>query len=151
MSNQNNKNFIKTEKEILIDKFDIWNSLKKNVNKKELEISKKFKYPKVGEVWMCHLGYNIGYEQNGIGENFLRPCLVVKKFNNQMFLVVPLSTKQKDFDFYFNFTDINNEKVSVILAQIKLVSIKRFERKMYELDNLVLKNIKSKLAKFFEG
>jgi len=39
---------------------------------------------------------------------------------------VSLSTKQKDFDFYFNYTDPNSKKVSAILAQMKLVSLKKY-------------------------
>ncbi len=81
---------------------------------------------------MSALGRNIGYEQNGSGDNFARPVLIVKKFNNNMFWCVPLSTKQKHFDFYFNFTDPNEQKVSAILAQLKLVSVKRLKRKPYE-------------------
>jgi len=84
---------------------------------------------------MSSLGQNIGYEQNGTGNNFIRPVLVIKKFNNQMFWIVPLTTKQKEFDFYFNYADPNNQEVSAILAQIRLVSVKRFNRKMYEISN----------------
>jgi len=65
-----------------------------------------------------------------------------------MFWSVPLSTKQKDFDFYYNFIDSNNNKVSVILAQLKLISVKRLKRKIYDLSNTELKEIKDKLKKF---
>jgi mRNA interferase MazF len=79
-------------------------------------------FPKEGEVWMCSLGKNIGYEQNGSGESFLRPIMIIKKFNNHMFWTIALSTKQKRFDFYFNYTDPNGLKVAGILAQMKLTS-----------------------------
>ena len=97
---------------------------------------------------MSSIGKNIGYEQNGSGDNFSRPLLVVKRFNNHMFWCIPLSTKQKKFDFYFNFTDPNNEKVSVILAQMKLVSVKRLKRKLYAIPPNTLVEIKEKLKKF---
>lgn len=125
--------------------FDIWNELKKKIEVTDEELES---FPKESEVWMCHLGRNLGYEQNGSNDNFSRPVLIVKKFNNHMFWSVPLSTKQKPFDFYFNFTDPNGEKVSVIIAQMKLVSIKRLKRKMYDLPEKMLENIKVKL-KFF--
>ena len=41
-------------------------------------------YPKVSEVWMCYWGKNIGYEENGSEVSFLRPAMIVKKFNNEM-------------------------------------------------------------------
>ena len=65
-----------------------------------------------------------------------------------MFWCASLSTKQKKFDFYYNFTDPNGEKVSVILAQLKLVSVKRLKRKIYDISKGNLKEIKEKLKKF---
>ena len=125
--------------------FDSWNELKKKI---EAEKNEPNKFPKEGEVWMSSLGRNIGFEPYGSGANFSRPVLIVKKFNNHMFWCVSLSTKQKNFDFYFNYTDQNNQKVSAILAQMKLVSVKRLKRKLYELNGDKLQEIKLKLKSF---
>ena len=125
--------------------YNIWNELKKKI---ELTDSHPTYFPQEGEVWMSSLGKNVGYEQNGSGDNFSRPILVIKKFNNHMFWCVPLSTKQKPFDFYFNFTDPNNQKVSVILAQLKLISVKRLNRKLYEVAPKLLVQSKDKLRGF---
>ncbi|MEK7175389.1 MAG: type II toxin-antitoxin system PemK/MazF family toxin [Patescibacteria group bacterium] len=122
--------------------FNDWNELKKNI---EVEKNDPDKFPKEGEVWMCSLGKNIGFEQNGSGNNFSRPILIIKKFNNHMFWAIPLSTKQKKFDFYFNYTDLNNQKVSAILAQMKLVSIKRLKRDIYVIPKNLFDQIKQKL------
>lgn len=65
-----------------------------------------------------------------------------------MFWVVPLSTKQKDFDFYFNYTDPNNKKVSAILAQMKLLSVKRLKRKLYDIPDKLFDEMKQKLKSF---
>lgn len=125
--------------------FDSWNKIKKGL---DAEPDTPDKFPKEGEVWMSNLGQNIGYEQNGGGDNFSRPVLVIKKFNNLMFWCVPLSTKQKPFDFYFNFTDPHNQKVSAILAQIRLMSLKRLRRNLYEIGTETLKEIRAKLKSF---
>jgi len=125
--------------------FDSWNELKKEI---DVEKNEPDRFPKEGEVWMSSLGKNIGYEQNGSGDNFSRPILIIKKFNNHMFWVIPLSTKQKDFDFYFNFTDPNNQKVSAILAQMKLVNVKRLKRKLYGVPNELFDEIRQKLKSF---
>ena len=127
--------------------YDVWNELKKKI---QSDISEPDYFPKEGEVWMSSLGKNIGFEQNGNGTNFSRPILVVKKFNNHMFWCASLSTKQKKFDFYYNFTDPNGEKVSVILAQLKLVSVKRLKRKLYEIQSGSFKEIRMKLRAFLE-
>ena len=125
--------------------FDKWNKIKKKI---EGEINQPDRFPKEGEVWLSTLGKNIDHEQNGSGDNFARPVLIVKKFNNQMFWSVALSTKQKPFDFYHNFTDPNGNEVSTILAQLKLLSVKRLDRKLYDLPDKQLQEIKDKLKKF---
>lgn len=125
--------------------FDSWNELKKKI---DVEKNEPDRFPKEGEVWMSSLGKNIGYEQNGSGDSFSRPILIVKKFNNHMFWVVPLSTKQKEFDFYFNYTDPNDQKVSAILAQMKLLSVKRLKRKLYDIPNELFDEMKQKLKSF---
>ncbi|MCX6753903.1 MAG: type II toxin-antitoxin system PemK/MazF family toxin [Candidatus Nomurabacteria bacterium] len=125
--------------------FDNWNELKKKINIKDT--GPEF-FPKLGEVWICILGKNIGREQNGGSDNFSRPVLIVKKFNNEIFWILPLSTKQKDIDFYYNFTDLNNEKASVILSQIRLIHIKRFERKVYDMPLKDMVEIKKRLREY---
>ncbi len=125
--------------------FDQWDELKKKI---EIDKDSPEKFPKEREVWMSNIGRNIGFEQNGSGDNFSRPVLIIKKFNNHMFWTVPLSTKQKDFDFYFNFIDLNNQKVSIILAQMKLTSVKRLKRKLYDIPNEIFNTIKQKMRSF---
>jgi len=125
--------------------FDQWNQTKKNLEK---DMNSLDNFPKEGEVWVSYLGKNIGVEQNGGIDNFSRPVLVIKKFNNQMFWVVPLSTKQKKFDFYFNFKDKNNQQASVVLAQLKLMSSKRFKRNLYKISRDDFVKIKGRLKEF---
>lgn len=98
---------------------------------------------------MSSVGLNIGLKQDGAGNDFSRPVLILKRFHNKMFWILPLSTKQKNLDFYFNFTDLSNKKVSVIIAQIKLMSIKRIQRKIYTLDMDIFTKIKNKTKSFF--
>lgn len=106
-------------------------------------------FPRTREVWMTAFGKNIGFEENGSGTKFSRPVLIIKKFNNHMFWVIPLSRKQKPFDFYYNFTDPASEKVSLMLAHVKLLSIKRFTRKMYTLDRNIFDDASEKLKTLF--
>lgn len=132
------------DNECVNEDFDVWNKVKKRL---DFQKETPGYFPKRGEVWMCILGKNIGYEQNGSGESFSRPVLVLTKFNNHMFWCVPLSTKQKAFDFYYNFTDPNMNNVSAILAQLRIMSVKRLRRKMYELPNRDVQVIRGMLIK----
>ena len=125
--------------------FDTWNELKKKTHE---SVGPEF-FPQEREVWVSTLGWNIGREQNGAVGDFSRPVLVVKKFNNQMFWVVPLSTKQKPYDFYFNFTDPTGLKASAILAQLRLISVKRFWRLLYVFPPEMFKEVTFRLKGFF--
>jgi mRNA interferase MazF len=139
------RSLVTNSMDIFEKNFDQWNQTKKNLEK---DMNSLDNFPKEGEVWVSYLGKNIGVEQNGGIDNFSRPVLVIKKFNNQMFWVVPLSTKQKKFDFYFNFKDKNNQQASVVLAQLKLMSSKRFKRNLYKISRDDFVKIKGRLKEF---
>ena len=125
--------------------FDHWNEIKKSIEENAHE---QERFPQEGEVWMCAFGRNIGFEQNGSGDSFSRPVLIIKKFNNQMFWSVPLSTKQKELDFYLNFIDPNSKRVSAILAQMKLVSVKRLKRRLYDIPRDFIDEMRTMLRGF---
>ena len=77
------------------------------------------------EVWWCSVGLNVGFEQDGRGENFARPILVFKKFNKEVFWALPLSTKIKTSKFYAS-VDLHDGVARVaIISQLRLVDGKR--------------------------
>lgn len=85
------------------------------------------------EVWYCHLGENIGFEQDGSDDQFLRPVVIIRKFNNDIFWGVPLTRTQKDLPFYFTFviqseTVANDGNSTAVLSQIRLIDAKRLRR-----------------------
>ena len=86
------------------------------------------------EVWFCTMGENIGYEQDGRGDNFLRPVLVLKKFNNEVLWAIPLTTNQKTGKFYFTFIMKGRETSTAILSQIRLIDGKRLQYKMGDME-----------------
>lgn len=79
------------------------------------------------EIWWCSIGQNIGDEQDGKNELFERPVLVLKKFNSKICWALPMSTKKKNNKYYHPVTNDENSP-SVILSQLRLVSVKRFRR-----------------------
>ncbi len=64
--------------------FDKWNDIKKTIE------NNKFIHTKTGEIYNCLLGENVGFEQSGKGDAFLRPVLVFKKFSKNTILAIPL-------------------------------------------------------------
>jgi hypothetical protein len=62
---------------------------------------------------------------------------------------VPLSTKQKPLDFYFNYNDPSGAPVAAVLAQLRLVSINRLRRDIYVIPPALLDEIRAQLRAFF--
>ena len=102
--------------------FDNWNNKKKIIDQKEIPLGMFFNER---EIWWGSLGLNIGYEQDGKNENFERPLLIVRKFNNDIVWVLPLTTIAKDNRFHYK---LKSSGSFLILSQIRLVSTKRFLR-----------------------
>src|SRR5579864_1014844 len=119
--------------------FDNW-----NIQKKKAHAIQERPMFKEREVWWCSLGVNVGDEQDGKGRSFSRPVLVLKKFNRNVFVGVPFSTKLKDNRFYcpIHFKGIEQ---SVILSQVRLMDAKRFGIKMGEISPHEADKIKDKI------
>lgn len=80
-----------------------------------------------GQVFWCSLGENIGYEQNGKGVYFRRPVLIFKKFNNELFWGLPLSSKLKNHKFRVRIL-LRNKPQDVLLSQLRVLDSKRLDQ-----------------------
>ncbi|MEA3289034.1 MAG: type II toxin-antitoxin system PemK/MazF family toxin [Campylobacterota bacterium] len=94
---------------------------------------------------MKQFGENIGFEQCGKGDNFVRPVLIYKKFNNHVFLGIPLSTTKNRGKYYFEFNFKQNKKSVAILSQIKLIDSKRLDRKIGKINQNDFKTLQKQL------
>ena len=102
------------------DIYNLWNENKKDISKNNSLI----KFQQFQIIFM-KIGINIGFEQDGKGKDFLRPVLVYKKFNNKIFLGIPLTSKENNDKFHFEFEYKKGVKSYAILSQIKLFDIRR--------------------------
>lgn len=114
--------------------FDAWNSQKKNLGCSE---RKAFAHPR--EVWWCALGVNVGAEVDGKNENFERPVLVVRVYNKETMLVLPITSKEKLDDFHHKIqiqakNSVTGEEyvkpVWIKLTQSRVISNNRLLRKV---------------------
>jgi len=123
--------------------YDDWNKFKKDLSTKK---SKVFFHER--EIWFCSLGKNLGFEEDGKNSLFERPILIIRKFNNDIFLAIPLTSSKKNNKYYYHYM-IGDKEYSGILSQIRLLDRRRLSRKigmMIEGDfNNILKNIKGLL------
>lgn len=124
--------------------FDGWNEVKK-----ETDIQLTNKYFKVRDIWWCRLGCNLGHEQDGKGNYFERPVLIIKKFNNRIFFGLPLSTKNKNNPFYIKVIDNKNVVRSSIISQLRLLDVSRLSEKVGYIDNVSHSKIKKSIRYLF--
>jgi mRNA interferase MazF len=98
------------------------------------------------QVWWCHLGLNVGDEENGKGQSFSRPVLVLRKYNNKIFLGVPLTTKIKESPHYLKIHFREKEQCAMV-SQLRVWDSKRMINLMGKLAvsqfNLVRESIKN--------
>ena len=118
----------------LIDKkvdskdFDTWNVKKKNA---ELENGRLYT---TREIWWCRLGLNIGSEQDGSGEEFLRPCIIVRGFGPKVCMVFPLTTSLNKHPLRISLGDVDGKNASALLSQMRSIDTRRLVEKIGFLD-----------------
>jgi len=120
--------------------FDNWNEKKKELSNLERVYFHK------GEIWFTSIGKNIGDEEDGKNSTFERPILIIRKFNNNIFLGVPLTSNEiKEGKYYHKL--ISYVGSIAILSQVRLFDAKRLLRLMGKVKNEELKEIKLKVGK----
>lgn len=116
-----------------------WHKVKNNIENKKQRI-----YFQIRDVLFCSIGENVGFEQDGRGKEFLRPVVVIKKFNNEVFFGVPLTRTNKKGKYYFSF-NLNNGTSVAILSQVRLFDAKRSKYKMGMIDEKDFSVLKEKI------
>lgn len=114
----------------MIKDFKKWHDKKSRVDKIE---KRPFFHER--EIWWCSLGVNVGFEQDGGGKDFLRPVIMFRKFNNEIFWAIPLTHTHKKTKYYFKF-NLDPDTLSVaILSQIRLVDARRLSHKIGDISD----------------
>lgn len=103
--------------------YDKWNEVKKRTQDKITTAHFRER-----EIYWANVGQNIGNEQNGKGEDFMRPLLVFRKYNNILFCGIPLSTIIRDGSFFYSFKFLEDKSSSALLVQAKTFDVKRLDK-----------------------
>ena len=101
-----------------------WNTLKYQL----IETANKPAKFNERDIWWCSIGINVGYEINGKNHLAERCVLVIRKYNNDMFFGLPLTTQLKDYDSRI-LTNVNGTDADIILDQGKTFSADRLNRR----------------------
>lgn len=120
--------------------FDKWNQLKQKIQLKDTEKI----FFKEWDIWWSSLWQNIKSESNWKWDEFRRPILVLKKLSSDTCIVIPLSTQEKTWTWFYTY-NLHGEKYTALLYQIRMVHKNRFQRKIWELDEKDFSEIKKRL------
>jgi len=119
--------------------FQKWHKKKNHIENERPRV-----FFKEREIWLCYLGENVGFEQDGRGDEFLRPVIILKKFNNEVLWAIPLTRTEKKNKYYFSFK-FDDETSVAILSQIRLVDAKRLKYKMGDMKAIDFRDLKNKI------
>ena len=129
----------------MLKNYNVWTEIKTFLQNIQPRV-----YFRNGDIWFCHMGQNIGFEQNGRGNKFLRPVIVLKKFNNNIFWAIPLTRTLKNNKYYHLFSFQANSQSAAILTQLRLMDGKRLKYKTGKVRLEEMHKIKEKLKHLLE-
>lgn len=80
------------------------------------------------EIWWVALGVNIGVEIDGKGKDYARPVVVVSKFNENAFFIIPLSkVRNPQPDIHIPVSNFNlDTSTCAVVTQTRTVDNQRF-------------------------
>jgi len=122
--------------------FDGWSKRKQRINAKR---AAAYAHPR--EVWWCSLGVNIGAETDGKNRNFERPVLVMRVYNKDTLLVLPITSKAKDDAFHQRIA-VRVGPVWVKLTQSRVISSQRLLRKVDTIPEETFNDVQEAFRRF---
>jgi mRNA interferase MazF len=126
---------------LYVKEFDKWTVQKKILSGK----AGATKYVKSGDVWWCALGVNIAHEQDGKDAEFVRPVLILKRFNQRLVLIVPLTHGTSQQNFAVSFT--TRETHVLLVNQIRALSTNRLLRRAFRLPDRKFDSVRGEVFK----
>jgi len=117
--------------------FDKWNKKKKHINGQ----SDYLPLYHERQIRWCRLGVNVGFEQDGTGEGFSRPVLIIKGLSRNVCIVVPLTTAIKNNKYFIPLGIVDGKEAAVIISQIRLIDTKRLYKQITTLDKNIFADI----------
>jgi mRNA interferase MazF len=93
------------------------------------------------EVWWVSIGVNVGHEEDGKGDHYSRPVLILKKFGMHTFLGLPLSTTSKTGELYYPFVFLGQPSTA-LLGHLRSFDSMRLLKKYGTVDEITFQSIR---------
>jgi len=116
---------------------DNWNVFHKN-----LDSNDNIPFFKEREVWWTVLGINVGHEEDGKGEQYSRPFLILRKFGKYTFAGIPLSTTKKISRLHYRFVFIEGVESVALLGHNRSFDSRRLLEKIGTVDEITFQGIR---------
>lgn len=123
--------------------FDAWNRVKKKTNMEQP------RFYTVREIWWCRLGINIGTEQDGKGEWYVRPCVIIRGFGLNACLIVPLTTSLREHALRVSVGLVDGLNARANISQMRIIDTRRLEEKIGFLDAGVFSRLRKAVRGLF--
>lgn len=104
--------------------FDTWNHIKKKTNAENTRLYT------VREIWWCRLGVNVGTEQDGSDENFVRPVLIIRDLGPSACVVVPLTTSPRAHALRITIGQVDGKQARANISQLRVIDTRRLGEKI---------------------
>lgn len=117
--------------------FDNW-----NIEKQATHFDKQRPFYHEREIWWCALGVNVGDEQDGSGEVYYRPVLILKGLSSNTCLTVPLTTSRREHKYRPQIGKVSGKDARALLSQMRVIDSKRLIKKIGYLEKMLFENIK---------
>jgi mRNA interferase MazF len=121
--------------------FSQWNALKTKLQENSHPMFEE------RQVWWTSIGINVGDEEDGKNALFNRPVVILKKFNQHLFVGLPITTQLKTNPYYLEI-EFLGRKQAVMLSHIRTLDAKRLSNRMgklsqhdFEQVRLAMKNL----------
>lgn len=125
--------------------FDGWNEVKKKTN------GEHPRFYTVREMWWCRLGVNVGTEQDGKGEWYIRPCVILRGFGPDGCLVVPLTTSTREHPLRVPIGLVDGQEARANLSQMRVVDTRRLVEKIGFLEKNIFTELGKAAGDLFSG
>ena len=128
-----------------MQEFDKWNEVKKETHKCKMVVNLK---PR--EMYWVKIGKNIGDEEYGKNDEFVRPVIVIRRLTSDLFFGIPTTTNNKDGEYFQTFVHRGSKDKlmfsTAMILQTRVFSIKRLKSRICKISEDEFKKIMNKLG-----
>lgn len=114
-----------------------------------LEGRERLESYKRGVIFWANLGVNVGSSEDGKGERFTRPVLLLAMMNMTQALIVPITSQKKEGANYREIV-VAGKIEYLLFDQLRTIDVKCLEQVIDEVDSVTLKKLRGDLLRILK-